>query len=304
MSTKPEIQKITLNDPEYPERLKEIHNPPKQLYIKGDPTHLKKPSLAVVGPRDPSPYGQSLIAHLIPQISRHLVIISGLARGIDTDAHKACLNAGNPTIAVQAVGLDKVYPKQNTPLAQEIQANGCLLSEYPPGTEARNYHFPQRNRIVSGLSLGTLIIEAREKSGSLITARLAMEQNREVMAPPGSIFEDTATGTNDLLKDGAALITSPEDILNLLGIETGPLFNSPVIVNKFQAPVQERKIPKNLSPEETLIYTQLSSIPTQIETLLEKTNLDTPTALTTLTIMELNNLIEQVPGKKYKLTHA
>jgi DNA processing protein len=201
----------------YPGRLQEIDDPPLGLFGVGDTQLLAQPQLAVVGSRQPSSYGRQVAGRLVSELtSAGLVITSGMARGIDGIAHRACLGAGGATIAVLGTGIDLVYPREHQALQAEIGDQGLLISEFPLGTGVESHQFPQRNRLVTGLSLGTLIVEARLRSGSLISARLAMEQGREVFAVPGSINSKLSDGCHQLLRDGATLTASVEDILNEL----------------------------------------------------------------------------------------
>lgn len=215
-----EIQVISYFDDEYPPLLKEIYQPPWALFAKGDITLLKKElKLAVVGTRQPTQYGEKSIRMLFPKLlAKEIVIVSGLAKGIDTLAHEWALNLKGKTIAVIAGGLYHVYPKENKRLAHEMMNNQLVLSEYPPNTKPEKWHFPVRNRIISGLSIGTLIIEAKQKSGSLITANYAVNEGREVFSLPGNIFNPNSIGTNELIQQGAKLVTSAEDILEEIRI--------------------------------------------------------------------------------------
>jgi DNA processing protein len=209
------IQVITIFDKEYPECLKQIYQPPWALFAKGDVSLLgKAPKLAVVGSRSATQYGKNGIRIIFPRlIEKGIVIVSGLAKGIDTFAHEYALNLKGSTIAVIAGGLYHIYPKENRDLALEMMKTQLVLSEFPPETKPERWHFPARNRIISGLSFGTLIIEANQKSGSLITANHAVNEGREVFALPGSIFNPFSNGTNQLIQQGAKLVTSAEDIL-------------------------------------------------------------------------------------------
>ncbi len=215
------IDLITVFDKNYPQLLKEIYAPPAMLYIRGQFKPKDKFSLGIVGPRKLSPYGKQITPLITAELSQSgLTIVSGLAKGIDTLAHQATIKSKGRTIAVLGSGLDKrsIYPYQNKHLAEEVSQNGALISEYPIGTRPLAQNFPQRNRIISGLSLGILVIEAGEKSGSLITARDALEQNREVFAIPGSILSQNSTGSNNLIKMGAKLVSQANDILEELNL--------------------------------------------------------------------------------------
>lgn len=213
-----QIQVITFFDPEYPKILKEIYQPPWALFARGDISILQQePKLAVVGSRQATQYGKNSIHTIFPRLlEKGIVIVSGLARGIDTLAHECVLNENGKTIAVIAGGLYHVYPNENKELALNMMKNQLVLSEYPPDTKPERWQFPVRNRIISGLSSGTLIIEAKQKSGSLITASYAVNEGREVFALPGSIFSPYSNGTNELIQQGAKLVRTAEDILEEL----------------------------------------------------------------------------------------
>ena len=207
------IEEISINSKEYPQNLKNIYDPPKKIYLIGNKDLLYQKGIAIVGARDATQYGKKIAYNLAKELSeQNIVIISGLAIGIDSYAHKGSLKKG--TIAVLGSGIDNIYPKENLELAREIIKNkGCIISEYPLGTKPERLHFPQRNRIISGLSDGVVVIEASKKSGALITAEFALEQGKEVFAVPGDINKKQSEGTNQLIKDGAILLTSATDIL-------------------------------------------------------------------------------------------
>ncbi|MBV7503748.1 DNA-processing protein DprA [Bacillus sp. sid0103] len=210
-----DITVITIMDKEYPPLLKEIYQPPWALFAKGDLSLLEKdPKLAVVGSRQATQYGKNAIRLIFPQlIDNGVLIVSGLARGIDALAHEYAIKNGGNTIAVIAGGFYHIYPKENLNLALEMMKNQLVLSEYPPDTKPLRWHFPSRNRIISGLSKGTLIIEAKRKSGSLITANFAVNEGRDVFSLPGSIFNPYSIGANELIQQGAKLVKDAEDIL-------------------------------------------------------------------------------------------
>jgi DNA processing protein len=214
------IKAITIFDENYPSLLKEIYQPPWVLFAKGNLSLLlKQPKLAVVGSRQATQYGKSAIRLLFPPlVKKGVVIVSGLANGIDTLAHENAMKNGGDTIAVIAGGLNHIYPKENTELAGEMMKTQLIVSEYPPITKPERWHFPARNRIISGMSNGTFIIEAKRKSGSLITANYAVNEGREVFSLPGSIFNPYSMGTNDLIQQGAKPVMSSEDILDELPI--------------------------------------------------------------------------------------
>jgi len=293
------INILTLQDKNYPSLLKEISQPPALLYYQGN---IKKDelTLAVVGPRKPSFYGQQVVRFLVEKLSlAGLTIVSGLARGIDTLAHQTALKAGGRTLAVIGSGLDQasLYPPSNRKLAQEIVKQGVLFSEYPPGTPALPFHFPCRNRIMAGLSLGVLVIEAAEKSGALITAQFALEENREVFAVPGSIFSSQSVGSNRLIKQGAKLVTDIEDILEELNLE-----------KRIETKRIEEIVPE--SAEEKIILSFLSDEPIQLDKLIERTNLSIEKINPILTLMEMKGKVKNIgqdyyilpPGKKVKLS--
>lgn len=201
-------------DEAYPEALREIHQPPLILFYEGNLDALKLPSLSVVGTRLATPYGLETIRHLLPTvISKGISIVSGLAQGIDVMAHQITFAACGVPIGVIGTGLDVVYPNRHAALQKQIANSGLLISEYPADSKPLRSHFPERNRIIAGLSSATLVIEAKKRSGNLITANLALQNNRDVLAVPGSIFSETAQGTNELLSLGAKLVVQPEDIL-------------------------------------------------------------------------------------------
>ncbi|KTD64625.1 DNA-processing protein DprA [Legionella spiritensis] len=210
---------LTWEDPRYPALLREIHDPPIALYAMGDLNAFQQPCLAMVGSRKPSITGEETARRFAFELAKHqITIVSGLALGIDAQAHTGCLAAGGKTIAVMGTGVNCVYPRRHEALARRISEQGLLISEFPLNSSPNAGHFPRRNRIISGLSLSTLIVEAAIKSGSLITARLALEQNRDVMAIPGSIHNPQARGCHFLLQQGAKLITSTADVLEEFGL--------------------------------------------------------------------------------------
>ncbi|RDU38566.1 DNA-protecting protein DprA [Neobacillus piezotolerans] len=212
------ISIITILDPGYPELLKQIYQPPWALFACGDLSLLNaSQKLAVVGSRQATDYGKNAIRLLFPElIEKGIVIVSGLAKGVDTAAHECAIRNGGKTIAVIAGGLYHVYPEENRRLASEMMKNQLVLSEYPPGTKPARWHFPMRNRIISGLCGGTFIVEAKNKSGSLITANYAVHEGRDVFSLPGSIFSPFSAGANELIQHGAKLVTRAEDILDEL----------------------------------------------------------------------------------------
>lgn len=296
---------ITPEDEEYPRQLLEIYDPPAVLWIRGNARALTHPGIAVVGTRHPSPYGSGMAEMLSRDLAaRGLVILSGMARGVDTAAHNGALGAQGITIAVWGTGIDVVYPKENKKLAERIVASGgTLVSEFPMGTFPAPQNFPIRNRILSGISIGVLVIEAGEYSGTRITARCAMEQNRDVFAVPGNVTNKNAWGPNTLIKQGAKLTATWEDVWEELSSEvkhelqrrsgspeskpdsTASLFNEPPV------PEHERAVLDGLKRDEAVQLDEL------IESLEGK--LGSAEIFTALFELELRGRIKQMPGKNY-----
>lgn len=219
-TVKTEVEVITSGSPEYPALLKEIKGYPKELYYIGNIKILRKRCAAVVGSRSANRYGRATAAAIAGKLAeRDVTVVSGMARGIDTCAHRGALSAGGDTVAVLGCGADICYPKENFPLKRELESKGLVISEYPPGTMPRAYYFPQRNRIICGLSELTVVVQARNNSGSLITAELAAEQGREVCAVPGNIDSGYSMGSNKLIKDGAVPVVNVRDVLDIMGID-------------------------------------------------------------------------------------
>lgn len=285
---------VALRDPNYPFLLRQIHDPPVFLWMRGRLPVSDAPArtLAVVGTRRMSPYGLRVTGELTEALVREgFLIISGLAYGIDAAAHQAALDAGGRTIAVLGSGIDRIYPAQHTRLAEELMVEGALLSEYALGTAPDGIHFPRRNRIVSGLALGTLVIEAYEEGGALITARLAVEQNREAFAVPGSVHSSSSAGANRLIQKGEAkLVQGVEDILEELDMASKAM------------PAPAKDIPA-LSPEETTLCRALSTTtgPLHISTLCLSAGMDPATALVHLLDLELKGIVKQLAGKQFFL---
>jgi DNA processing protein len=214
---------IQLGNSDYPPLLAEIPDPPKCIWTRGDCRALAGLAVAVIGARDASPQGLIAARDIAGDLARAgVVVVSGLARGVDSAAHRGALEGGGLTIAVLGTGIDVIYPAQNAELTEQIAAHGLLVTEFPPGSPPEDWHFPRRNRIISGLSKAVVVVEAREKSGSLITARLATDQGRDVMAVPGTVVDGINRGANALLRDGAKLVESAVDILQELGVDWGP----------------------------------------------------------------------------------
>jgi DNA processing protein len=295
---------LLLDDGTYPSLLREIFDPPITLYVKGAwEICLDAPCVAVVGSRRCSTYGQNAALMLARDLaSRGVTIISGLARGIDAAAHRGALEAGGRTVAVMGTGLDQIYPRDHRKLAEAILgAGGAIVSEFPLGTPPAPQNFPYRNRVISGLSLGVLLVEAAENSGSLITARMAMEQNREVWAVPGNITSRNSFGTNYLIKGaGAKLIQQWQDVATELPPEIAASLLPPEIKKEDEKHLtrQLSLVPEGLSDTEHAIYKLLSTDEaTHIDALLESTRLSIPQLTTALLGLEMRELIRQLPGK-------
>jgi len=227
-------------DDDYPALLGCIHDPPPVLWVRGDRTALYRPMVAIVGSRAATPYAIEVAAKLAAELaSQGIVVVSGLARGVDSSAHRGCLDTGGPTVAVLGSGVDRVYPAEHRDLARMISDNGCVISELAPGATPRPEHFPLRNRIISGISLGVVVVEASEKSGSLITARCALEQGRDVLAVPGSVLSGRNRGSHSLIKDGAKVVENADDILEELGWPVGPQ-TAPAVKSLIKDPLLAR----------------------------------------------------------------
>ncbi|MCX6759076.1 MAG: DNA-processing protein DprA [Candidatus Nealsonbacteria bacterium] len=287
-----EIKTIALNDKNYPKLLKEIKNPPKVLYVRGE---LKKEEncFAIVGTRRYSPYGKQVALEMAGDLAETgLIIVSGLAPGIDTFAHTAAVERNKRTIAVLGTGLDEktIYPQSNLKLAQKIlETGGCLISEYPPGTPGSQFSFPQRNRIISGLSLGVLVVEAKQKSGALITAEWARKQRRKVFAVPGPIHSSNSKGPHKLIKQGAKLVEHTNDILKELNLPQ-PSTRTVLVEN-------ER------SEEENLILKILKEEALYIDKIIEKTKLPASTIASTLAILEIKCKVRNLGNNVYAISY-
>lgn len=279
---------LTYWDDDYPVLLKKIPDPPALLYVEGEISPGDKNLLAIVGTRAPTQYGKLVAEKLSSELAaRGFTIVSGLARGIDTIAHRTALKSGGRTIAVLGSGLDVMYPAENEKLAREIMANGAVLSEYAFGAKPDAVNFPRRNRIISGLSLGVLVIEAGLESGAMITANLALEHNREVFAVPGSIMSMKSAGPHQLIREGAKLVHSIDDVLEeLLGQ-----------LDFFGKPRAEEKPMPELDEKSKRVYELLSHEGMHIDELIRKTGLSSSEMMTLLLELEFKNVVKQLPGK-------
>ncbi len=285
------IQVITYIDEGYPRRLKEIYDYPPILYIKGSLLPEDEWCLAVVGTRRATIYGKQVTEEMVTDLVKSkITIVSGLAKGIDTVAHRTAIQGGGRTLAVFACGLDVIYPAENNNLAKDIMEHGALISEYPLGAKPHAENFPRRNRILSGLSIGVLVTEADEDSGAMITAHDALEQDREVFAVPGSILSSSSRGTNHLIQAGEAkLVNKYTDILEELNLTT----------------VARQIEMSEILPEtetETLLIKQLSAEPSHIDEVCRKSGLPAATVSSTLAMMELKGLVKQIGTMNYVLS--
>lgn len=279
---------------EFPPLLRQIPDPPVALFIRGAAALLASPQLAMVGSRNPSVEGRRNAEEFAAYLSRcGLTITSGMALGVDAASHRGALKAGGSTVAVWGTGLDKAYPPRNLDLAEEIAAKGLLVSEFPPGTPPLPTHFPRRNRLISGLSVGTLVVEAANRSGSLITARLASEQGREVFAIPGSIHNPMARGCHRLLREGAKLVESAADILE----ELAPLLKLELPAAEPATDAAPAAPPED--PEYRLLLNSLDFAPTSVDSLVERTGLTPDVVSSMLLMLELQGHVEASPGGGY-----
>ena len=295
---------LTFEDDTYPERLREIFDPPPVLWALGDVNLLSRPAIAVVGTRQPTPYGTGMAEMLARDLAtRRLVILSGMARGIDTAAHRGALAANGKTVAVWGTGVDVIYPKENKSLAQDILSRGgAILSEYRLGTFPAPQNFPKRNRILSGLSVGVLVVEAGENSGTRVTARCALEQDRDVYAVPGNVTTRNAWGPNTLIKQGAKLVATWEDVWEglttqvRLQLEAELGFASPAE----QAASIVEELPLQ-DPEKVVLSALRHDEAVQLDELMEKleSRLTSSEIFTALFELELSSRIKQLPGKNY-----
>jgi DNA processing protein len=298
---------VTFGDPEYPERLKEIYDPPPVLWLRGNAALLARPAIAIVGTRHPTPYGTGMAELLARDLAaRRLLVISGMARGVDSCAHRGALAARMPTLAVWGTGIDVVYPKENKKLADEILATGgAIVSEVPLGTFPAPQNFPRRNRILSGLSIAVLVVEAGENSGTRVTARCAAEQNRDLFAVPGNVTNKGSWTPNTLIKQGATLVATWEDVWeNLpsqvrleLEAEAGLESKSEITASLLPDPV--------LRPEEAMVLEVLRTDESlQIDELLERleTQLTSSEVFTAIFELEMAGRIRQLPGKNFVRT--
>jgi DNA processing protein len=287
---------VTSDDPRYPPRLAVEPRMPPAIFVEGDAALLARPQVAIVGSRAATAAGRETAFDFAARLATlGITITSGLAAGIDAAAHEGALAAGGTTIAVCGTGLDRVYPPEHGRLAERIAARGALVSEFPTGTVPAAYNFPRRNRLMSGLSLGVLVVEAADRSGSLITARHAGEQGREVMAVPGSIHNALARGCHRLIKDGAALVETVEDVLAAIGVT-----RLESTANPARAASADEKNPDGaLDSEAEMLLNALGFGPTHFDRLVERTGWSASSVLSKLQLLELEGRIETLAGGRY-----
>ena len=280
---------MAITDPAYPSLLRTIHDPPPLLYYRGDPESLRKPCLAIVGSRKATPAGLRMAAELAAAaIDAGLTVVSGLALGIDASAHRGALSVGGSTVAVMATGIEQVYPRRHGNLAGEITDKGCLLTEFPPGCAPLRPHFPQRNRLISGLSLATVVVEAALPSGSLLTAGTALEQGREVFAAPWSIFHRNGRGCLRLIRDGAGIVESIEDVL----LELDSLYQLQLELDGAPAPDSDTDLP----PGQALLLAAIGDSTADLDSLVATSRLPVATVLAGLSSLELQGKIARLPA--------
>jgi len=287
---------LTAGDPRYPAQLAAVQGMPPALFIEGDPSHLSRSQVAIVGSRAATAAGRETAFDFAARLAAHgFAITSGLAAGIDAAAHRGALAAGGVTIAVCGTGLDRVYPAEHRQLAAEIAANGALVSEFPTGTPPVSHNFPRRNRLMSGLARGVLVVEAASRSGSLITARLAGEQGREVMAVPGSIHNALARGCHRLIKDGAALIETVDDVLAALGI------SGLASASTYATEASDRAENSNgaLDSDAEMLLNALGFEPAGLDRLVERTGMAARSVISKLQLLELDGRVESLAGGRF-----
>ncbi|MBI3621216.1 MAG: DNA-protecting protein DprA [Nitrospirae bacterium] len=292
------VSVLTPDDAAYPARLRELPDPPPALWCRGA---LDAPAaaIAVVGSRRPSPYGRSMAERFGRELAQAgVTVVSGLARGIDGAVHRAVLDVGGETIAVLGCGVDRVYPSEHRPLQEAIGRDGLLLSEFPPGAPPLAHHFPRRNRLISGLALGVVVVEAGERSGSLITARLALEQGREVFAVPGNLGTGGSIGTNRLIKAGATLVERVEDILQAVAAQIDPSSLRPPRPVPSSAQTSDIDT-ASLTTEEHALVGHVTGEPRHMDELAARTGRPVQQVAALLVSLEIKGAVRQLPGQFY-----
>ena len=288
------VRLVTLHDADYPEGLRNIHDAPMVLYVRGDLRETDKYAVAMVGSRASTNYGIQIAERMGHKLASYgLTVVSGMARGIDTAAHKGALKGGGRTLAVLGSAIDVPYPASNRGLMRTIESSGAVISEFPFGTPPHKENFPRRNRIISALSFGVVVVEAARDSGSLITAACALDQGREVFAVPGNITSGNSRGTNDLIRKGAKLVESAEEVIEELRPQLKGALREDVTAF-------EKKLPEMTDDEKTL-YQYLDSEPKHIDTITREKSMTTGKALSILLTLELKGVIRQTEGKRFSL---
>lgn len=290
---------LTWDEPEYPARLREIYDPPPLLYVKGNIELLNRHTISIVGARRPTPYGNQMAERLAKDLAdRGLVITSGLARGIDASAHKGALASPvGATIGVLGCGIDVIYPKENKKIFEQIEQRGAIISEFPLGTFPAPQNFPIRNRILAGMALGVVVVEGQQYSGSLITARLGMEFGREVFGVPGNATQPSSFGPNQLIKQGAKLVTGWEDVVEELPT---PVRAELMPVESVSHEERAALVEESLAPTEKPLYVLLSvDEACHVDELVERSGLSSSEVLAALFDLELKGVIRQLPGKQF-----
>lgn len=281
------IRILTWQDDEYPLHLKEIDQPPPVLYLRGEITAEDNWAVAVVGTRAVTPYGRQVTEELATVLAHNgVTIVSGLARGVDAVAHSAAIKAGGRTLAVLGSGVDRIYPPEHRTMAERIASHGAVISDYAPGTPPESANFPPRNRIISGLSMAVVVVEAGDTSGALITAEFAVEQGRDVFAIPGSIYAPQSKGTNRLLRNGAKTLLTPQDVLEALDLTRN---------------MERREVRKTIPSDtiEAALLDLLGAEPVHVDEIRNRTGLPIEKVSSALTMMELKGMVRQVGGMNY-----
>jgi DNA processing protein len=290
---------VTWDEPTYPRRLREIYDPPPLLYVRGNVELLDRHSIAIVGTRRPTPYGNQMAERLARDLAeRGLVIVSGLARGVDSCAHKGALSSTRgATVGVLGCGIDVVYPKENKKIFAEMETRGAIITEFPMGTFPAPQNFPIRNRIIAGMALGVVVVEGAQYSGSLITARLGMEFGREVYGVPGNATQPSSFGPNQLIKQGAKLVTSWEDVVEELPTDV----RAELLPVEATSPEERASLVEgSLSPSEKTLYVLLGVDEARhVDELMETSGLSSSEVLATLFDLEMKGVVRQLPGKQF-----
>ena len=290
---------LTWDEPQYPQLLREIYDPPPLLYVKGNAELLNRHAISIVGTRRPTPYGNQMAERLARDLAdRGLVIVSGLARGIDACAHKGALSsASGATIGILGCGIDVIYPKENRKIFAEIEQRGAIISEFPMGAFPAPQNFPIRNRLIAGMARGVVVVEGAQYSGSLITARLAMESSREVFAVPGNVTQPVAFGPNQLIKQGAKLVASWEDVIEELPT---PIRAELLPIETTDGAARASLVEQSLGPAGKTLYAMLEvDSARHVDDLVEHSGLSSSEVLSSLFELEMKGLVQQLPGKQF-----